>query len=131
MTLGTDFSTAAGLNGVLVSGRALLVESLARRLRTRRGALWYEPGYGSSLPDYLGESFDDGGAEAAAICEIDLEEDPRVLTATVTVTTATPSSISLLAQVDTVRGAVALVIEAGSASALYPASIEVAPYGVG
>lgn len=131
MTLGTDFSTRDGLNGTLVSGRALLVESLARRLRTRRGALWYDPGYGSSLPEYLGESFDDGGAEAAAICEIDLEDDPRVLTATVTVTASTLSSITLLAQVDTINGPISLVIEASSASTLYPASIETTPFGIG
>lgn len=129
--LGVDFTTRSGLTGALVSGRALLVESLARRLRTRKGALFYDPGYGSYLPDYLGESFTDAGAEAAAICELDLEEDPRVLGATVTVTATHPRGVSLRADVDTTLGPVALVVNAVGAGGLHPGSLEVTPYGVG
>lgn len=129
--LGTDLSTRYGLTGALVSGRELLVESLARRLRTRRGALFYDPGYGSHLPDYLGESFQDGGAEAAAICELDLEEDPRVRAATVTVTNVHPRGVTLRAHLDTVLGPVDLVVEAAAAGGLHSPSIETTPYGVG
>lgn len=129
--LGTDFSTRSGLSGALVSGLALLVESLARRLRTRKGALWYDPEYGSYLPDYLGESFQDGGAEVALVCELDLEEDPRVLNADVVVESVTLRGVSLRASVTTKEGVIDLVIAANSAHTLYPPDIEVTPYGVG
>lgn len=129
--LGTDFSTRSGLTGALVSGLPLLVESLARRLRTRKGALWYDPEYGSYLPEYLGESFQDGGAEAAAICELDLEEDPRVLSADVVIEAVTLRGVQLRATVTATLGTVDLVIDATSAHTLYPPEIEVTPYGVG
>lgn len=129
--LGVDFSLRAGLDGRLTSGRALLAESLARRLRTRRGALWYDPSYGSYLPDYLGEGFADGGAEAAALCEIDLEEDPRVRGADVTVVSADLERITLRAQVDTLAGPITLVVEAARATDVLPGVVEAVPYGVG
>ena len=129
--LGTDFSTRSGLTGALVSGLPLLAESLARRLRTRKGALWYAPEYGSYLPGYLGESFQDGGAEAAAICELDLEEDPRVLNADVTVEAVTLRGVQLRATVTATLGTVELVIGPISAHTLYPPDIEAVPYGVG
>lgn len=129
--LGKDFSTRDGLNGVLTEGRGLLVESLARRLRTRRGALFYDPSYGSYLPDYLGESFTDGGAEAAALCELDLEEDPRVRTAFVTVLDASLDRISLRATLDTELGPLALVVDAVGAAGLYSGQLTILPEGVG
>lgn len=129
--LGTDFSTRSGLTGALISGLPLLVESLARRLRTRKGALWYDPEYGSYLPEYLGERFEDGGAEAAAICELDLEEDPRVLNADVTVVSVSLRGVSLRASIEATLGRVELVIDAANAHGLYPPEIEITPYGVG
>lgn len=129
--LGVDFTTRAGLSGALVSGRALLVESLARRLRTRRGALFYDPEFGSYLPDYLGESFTDGGAEAAAICELDLEEDPRVINASVTVLHADLSGVKLQADVETITGPISLIVDAIHAQDALPTVQEAVPYGVG
>lgn len=129
--LGLDFSTLGGLDGTLTEGRALLVESLARRLRTRRGALFYDPSYGSYLPDYLGESFADGGAEAAALCELDLEEDPRVLTANVTVLEATLERISLQASLETNLGPLTLIVDALGMAGLYADQLTVLPEGVG
>lgn len=130
--LGVDFTLTPALSGALTSGLALLVESLARRLRTRKGALWYDPSYGSYLPEYLGESFTDDGAEAALICELDLEEDPRVLNADVTVESVSLRSVSLRASVTSTLGKVELVVEAAAAGGtVYPPSIEVTPYGVG
>ena len=129
--LGVDFTLTPALSGALTSGLPLLTESLARRLRTRKGALWYDPEYGSYLPEYLGESFQDGGAEAAAICELDLEEDPRVLNADVTVEAVTLRGVQLRATVTATLGTVELVIDATSAHTLYPPEIEVTPYGVG
>lgn len=129
--LGVDFTLRSGLGSELTSGLPLLIESLARRLRTRKGALWYDPEYGSYLPEYLGESFQDGGAEAAAICELDLEEDPRVLNADVVVEAVTLRGVQLRATVTATLGTVDLVIDATSAHTLYPPQIEVVPYGVG
>ncbi|GGI87293.1 hypothetical protein [Deinococcus wulumuqiensis] len=129
--LGVDFTLRSGLGSELTSGLPLLIESLARRLRTRKGALWYDPDYGSYLPEYLGESFQDGGAEAAAICELDLEEDPRVLNADATVEAVHLRGVSLRASVTTQTGVIDLVIEASSAHTLYPPEIEITPYGVG
>lgn len=130
--LGVDFSTRLGLSGALAFDRALLVESLARRLRTRKGALFYDPDYGSYLPEYLGESFQDGGAEVAVVCALDIEEDPRVAFAVVSVAGVTLRGVSLQADVTTKSGVVIpLIIDAVNASALYPPEIEVVPYGVG
>ncbi|MCD0156005.1 hypothetical protein [Deinococcus sp. 6GRE01] len=129
--LGTDLSTARGLGSETVSGLALLAQSLARRLRTRRGALFHDPTYGSYLPEYLGESFEDGGQEAAVICELDLEEDPRVRTAEVTVETVTPEGVTLRAEIDSIAGPITLIVEAAAAGGLYPAALEVTPDGVG
>lgn len=131
MTFGVDFDTRPALTGALVSDLDLLVQSLARRLRTRRGALWYAPAFGSYLPDYLGEGFDDGGLEVAAVAALDLEEDPRVLDATVTVDAVHARAVTLRADVSTTLGPVALVLDATQASGLYPPEIEITPYGVG
>lgn len=130
-TLGIDFTTRPALTGALISGRALLVESLARRLRTRKGALFYDPSYGSHLPEYLGESFDDGGAEAAAICELDLEDDPRVITAAVQVESVSLTGVQLRATLDTITGPISLIVDAVNAQDALPAVTEAVPYGVG
>lgn len=129
--LGVDFSTRAGLTGALVAGRDLLVESLARRLRTRRGALFYDPEFGSYLPDYLGERVEDFGAEAAAICQLDLEEDPRVLSAAVTVEQVTLEGVQLRATLDTITGPISLIVDAVHAPDALPVVSEGVPYGVG
>lgn len=129
--LGTDFSLRSGLTGALVSGTELLVESLSRRLRTRRGALFYDPDYGSYFPDALGDSFTDGGAALAALAEVDLEGDPRVAEARVTVLSHDLRRVELQARLTTVDGPVALVIEAMDAHLLVRNVEEVLPYGVG
>ncbi|GGL15958.1 hypothetical protein [Deinococcus radiotolerans] len=129
--LGVDFSTRAGLTGELVAGRDLLVESLARRLRTRRGALFYDPEFGSYLPDYLGERVEDAGAEAAAICQLDLEEDPRVISAAVTVEQVALEGVQLRATLDTITGPISLIVDAVHAPDALPVVSEGVPYGVG
>ena len=126
---GTDFQTRP-LTGAFLSGVALLIEDLGRLLRTRKGALFYDPDYGSYLPEYLGEGFQDGGAEAAAICELDLEEDPRVLTATASVEAFDLRTIRLRADLETVGGPVTLVVEAGDAVSVLGYE-EATPYGTG
>ena len=127
--LGTDFQTRP-LTGAFLSGPALLVEDLGRLLRTRRGALFYDPDYGSYLPEYLGEGFQDEGAEAAAICQLDLEENSRVLTATVTVESFDLRAIRLRADLETVVGPIALIVEASDAVTVLGYE-EATPYGAG
>ncbi|THF70509.1 hypothetical protein E7T06_07330 [Deinococcus sp. Arct2-2] len=127
--LGTDFNLRP-LTGALLSGRALLTEDLGRRLRTRHGALFYDPDYGSYLPEYLGEGFQDGGAEAAAICMLDLEEDDRVLSASVNVLSTDLRTIQLRADLETVSGPISLIVEAGDAVNVLGYE-GVAPFGVG
>ncbi len=127
--LGTDFSLRP-LSGALLSGPDLLVEDLSRLLRTRRGALFYDPTYGSYLPEYLGESFVDDGAEAAALCTLDLEEDPRVLTASVSVTAVSRLSVTLRADLETVVGPISLIVLAGDGVSI-EGYTQGASYGVG
>lgn len=129
--LGVDFTTRPGLTGALVSGQALLIESLARRLRTRKGALFYDPEYGSFLPDVLGEGFSDNGAEVAVLCELDLEGDPRVISAAVDVEHLDLNGVRLRAQLETVTGPISLIVAAVYAQDALPAVTEAVPYGVG
>ncbi|MFC6592425.1 hypothetical protein ACFP81_10740 [Deinococcus lacus] len=131
MNLGTDFAARPVLSGALLSGRELLLESLARRLRTRKGALFYDPTYGSYLPDCLGESYQDGGAAVAAICELDLEEDPRVFEARVRVTALGLEGVALEARLVTEDGPIDLILSAEQAGGLIKLEIqEGAPYGL-
>lgn len=111
---GIDFNTRP-LTGALLFDYALLTEDLGRLLRTRRGALFYDPEYGSFLPEYVGEGFDDGGQEAAIICELDLEQDARVLNASVSVLEFDLRTIRLQADIETATGSLSLIVEAGDA----------------
>jgi phage baseplate assembly protein W len=56
MSLGTDFSGALDLDPRMMqptSERLGLLQALVRRLDTSRGALFYDPSYGSDLKQYL------------------------------------------------------------------------------
>lgn len=127
---GRDLSASPGLTGRQVSGLDLLTESIARRIRTPKGALFYDVTYGCSLYDYLGEAMNDGGAELCAVLGIEIEEDPRVLNATVTPLEVTLKSISLRADLDTAAGPFVLVIEAGLVGQQFEVQ-GVTPYGIG
>jgi len=113
-----------------VTGLELLAESVARRIRTPKGALFYDPNYGCSLYSYLGEGLSDSGAELCAVLEIEIEEDPRVLNATVTPISAGLKTISLRADLDTAAGPFALVITASAAGQQFEVP-GVTPYGIG
>lgn len=128
---GTDLSARPIQAGALLSGPGNLLEALQRRMATPRGALFYDPGYGSSLPDWLGEDITDDGLGAAVTAELDLEEDPRVLSATCEVERVTLRGITLAATVETARGPFPLIIEGQfAAGAAYP-TVEVSARGVG
>lgn len=129
---GTDLSARPDTAGVLIDGPPNLIEALARRLQTPKGGLFYDPSYGSGLHDWLGEGISDDGAGAAVTVEIDLEEDPRVRSALVTVERVTLRSLSLRASVETASGPFDLLIDGGyAAGAVYPQIDVRAAYGTG
>jgi phage baseplate assembly protein W len=128
---GTDLSLRGGLTGKLISGLELFAESIARRIRCPRGSCFYDPDYGTSLLEFLGESLDDEGAGMCAVLESEVEDDPRVLTANFTVTVLTLRSVELRCELTTVAGPLALVISVDQAAQTLTPNIEVVPYGVG
>jgi len=65
-----------------VTGRLALAQCCARRLLTRRGALWYDPNFGHDVRQYLSAPMFSPG-QAAHACETELEKDERVDHATV------------------------------------------------
>lgn len=65
-----------------VGGWPNLAGALARRFITPRGALWYAPGYGLDLRQYLNEALTPELAEEVRmLVEQECEKDPRVLLA--------------------------------------------------
>lgn len=102
--LGQDFTVFTELSFKTVAGFDNLREALTRRLSTPRGGLWYDPTYGLDVRQFIGETVRDGGYEAAALIEAELEGDERVLNATVTVTRADLDTLEFLAEVQTARG---------------------------
>ena len=128
---GTDFTLRGGLTGQLISGIDLLAESLSRRIRSPRGSCFYDPEYGTSLQDFLGEGIQDGGEGVCAVLEAEIEDDPRVLSAVLTPVSATLRTLSIRADVQTVAGPLALVINADAAGQILTPQIEVIPYGTG
>lgn len=126
-----DFALPTGqhLNGAVSGGRQLLLESVTRRLRTRRGALFYDLNYGCSLLDFLGESFQDRGGELAAVLEVELEDDPRVQQALVQVTELSLNGVTLQVILHTTAGLLQLGVTASGAPAAVTPHIEVIQLG--
>ena len=85
--LGSDFSGVNDITPTLavVSGRRCLIEAIARRLITPRGALWYDPDYGEDLRRFLSATVVNAGAIAAAVAA-EAEKDERVEQASASVT---------------------------------------------
>jgi hypothetical protein len=71
---GVDDLTADGRE---VSGRLCLIQAIARRLRTPRGALWYDPDYGYDVRRFLNAPPTAAG-ELANNVESEAEKDERV-----------------------------------------------------
>lgn len=70
-----------------VSGRALLIEALIRRLVTRRGSLMGDPDYGTDVRAYVNKASTAAGAAAlAAGISAELAKDERVKSASATST---------------------------------------------
>ena len=107
---GTDLSAVPDLTGALHAGSDNLVEALIRRLKTPKGSLFYDREYGSTLYDWLGEGISDQGIGCAVSVEADLEEDPRVRSATATVEDFHARGIQLAVAVETAAGPFVLVV---------------------
>lgn len=69
-----------------ISGRQVVVEAVARRLTTQRGALEYDPNFGLDLRLWLNSAHTDSDIFALATAiEAEAEKDERVLSATANV----------------------------------------------
>ena len=83
---GSDISTFPDLDELLEpqSGRRVLLESVARRMSTPRGALWWAPSYGSDLGAILDGPVSDAQLRAnATALQQQLAQDERILSARV------------------------------------------------
>lgn len=86
---GSDISTFPDLDELLEpqSGRRVLLESVARRMSTPRGALWWAPSYGSDLGAILDGPVSDAQLRAnATALQQQLAQDERILSARVEAT---------------------------------------------
>jgi len=85
---GTDLSLFPDLDvaGGLVSGNTCLAQALLRRLITPRGGLFYDPGYGTDIRGFIGDSLgpNSTGAIQQSI-EREVLQDERVLGASASV----------------------------------------------
>lgn len=89
---GTDLSTFAGVGNAVgadplflpISGPRVVLEAVARRLMTPRGALPRHPGYGYDLLSLCSKRMTTVARKRAeADIKAECEQDPRVLSATV------------------------------------------------
>ena len=83
---GSDISTFPDLDELLEpqSGRRVLLESVARRMSTPRGALWWAPSYGSDLGAILDGPVSDAQLRTnATALQQQLAQDERMLSARV------------------------------------------------
>ncbi|WP_027480519.1 hypothetical protein [Deinococcus pimensis] len=127
---GTDLQTRP-FTGAHVSGLDNLRAAVARRLMTPIGGLFYDPSYGSSLLDYLGEGVENAN-ELAATLEVELEEDPRIRDATITPVDVTLRRVTFDVHLETALGPFDLVVSADLAQGALTPTVEVsAAYGVG
>lgn len=85
--LGIDFACVGDVSPALTitSGRRGLIESIARRLITPRGGLFYDPDYGYDLRQYLSGITASPSAIAAGVIS-EAEKDERVDQANAVVT---------------------------------------------
>lgn len=86
---GSDISTFPDLDPLLEpqSGRRVLLESIARRMSTPRGGLWWAPSYGSDLGAVLDEAVDPARLRSAAnALQQQLVQDERIKSASVEAT---------------------------------------------
>ena len=126
MRFGTDLAAMPDFDGVTLRREYdNLAEALARRLMTPRGGLFYAPEYGTDLRAYLGEPITDGVRyEIERMAALEAARDPRVHSATATLTAAGPDGLRLRLDVTTEAGPFALVlrVDALTVEVLYGAT---------
>ncbi len=105
---GVDVSLTDKLvTGRLVSGKAIVIEALYRRLITPRGTLFYDLTYGFDVSGFVGAvGFERAGTVIGGMVVNELSKDDRVIGVTCAVTLATQDDGSLLLILD-VAGALA------------------------
>lgn len=104
---GDDFAGVGDVDvDAVVAGPRALGEALARRLRTPRGSLWYDPAYGEDVRDAVGEALDAADVFAlTARARAECERDERVRAADVTVAFDPPAgALTLVVVVQTADG---------------------------
>ncbi|UZX16566.1 hypothetical protein KQ693_05920 [Thermus sp. PS18] len=118
MSFGVDLTALPEFNpGKLRREYENLAEALARRLMTPRGALWYESEYGTDLRAYLQETVtDEVQYEIERVAVMEVEKDPRVRSATASVTAVGPREFRLSLSVETAAGPYRLVLRVGDVS---------------
>ncbi len=126
MRFGADLAALPDFDGATIRREYdNLAEALARRLMTPRGGLFYAPEYGTDLRAYLGETITDGVRyEIERAAALEAEKDPRVQSATATLTAAGPDGLRLRLDVTTEAGPFALVlrVDALTVEVLYGAA---------
>jgi hypothetical protein len=95
--LGLDLSGVDDLSPQMteVSGRLGLIQSIARRLQTPNGGLFYDPDYGYDVRRFLSAVVVNSG-ELASSVEAEALKDERVAQATATVVFSASSSSLLI-----------------------------------
>ena len=99
--LGTDIAGISDVSPALetVSGRLGLIQAIARRLITPRGALWYATDYGYDLRQYL-SGITVAPASIASQVEAEAEKDERVEQASAVVSFAGDRLLVKLSVID-------------------------------
>lgn len=111
---GTDISAVEDLGAKfrLKSGKANYVEAIARRLSTPRGGLFYAPGYGYDVREFLNET---DSSEARFSLEVnaaaECENDPRTLAAEAEVLEVSRSNFKLKLGLVTAEGPFVLILK--------------------
>lgn len=114
--LGTDFACVEDLDFNLstVTGRLGVAHSVARRLDTPRGGLWYDEDYGYAIRQHLNAPAQQASSIAASV-EDEAQKDERVLAAKATVSLfGTPQKLTVDLEVETAEGPFELVLLASA-----------------
>lgn len=107
--LGTDFSLIGRFKRV--SGTPNLIGAIQRRLSTPRGGLFYDETFGLDVRDYVQASWDAGTKyELERLTQAEVEQDPRVQSATVEASQTDLERILLKITGETAEGPFALVL---------------------
>jgi hypothetical protein len=72
--LDTSAVDTLDLVGELIDDALALVQACGRRLITPRGALWYDPNYGTDVRQFIADVVPEGLVESAVINELFKEE---------------------------------------------------------